>query len=130
MIMKTMKLLIAVVSLSLLSACGGGGDAVQPLYGAIAINPNSVLTMGITSDQATENDAIFRAEINCGPGCKVQRVFTTPNKCGAIAYDSGQRISAWGVGATSNEAENAALFSCRNGGGNFCSLYSSRCNSQ
>ncbi len=127
---------MAALALALVAACGGGSDsaqplsAAQPLYGAIAINPNSVLTMGITSDQPTENDAIFRAEINCGSGCKVQRVFVTPNKCGAIAYDTGQRISAWGVGATSNEAENAALLSCRNGGGNFCSLYSSRCNIQ
>lgn len=127
---NTIKLLFATVSVALLAACGGGGggDDSPALYGAIAVNPNSVLTMGITSNQTSESDARFRAETNCGPGCVTQRIFTSPNKCGSIAYDSGQRLSAWGVGSTSNEAENAALLSCRNGGGNFCSLYSSRCN--
>jgi len=57
-----------------------------------------------------------------------QEIFTSPDKCGAIAYDTGQRLSAWGVGSTSNEAANAALLSCRNGGGNFCSLFDSTCN--
>jgi hypothetical protein len=127
--LKKLKFAATFAVLTILVACGGGGgDDTPALYGAIAVNPNSVLTMGITSNQTSESDARFRAETNCGPGCVTQKIFTSPNKCGSIAYDSGQRVSAWGVGSTSNEAENAALLSCRNGGGNFCSLYASRCN--
>ncbi len=110
------------------SACGGGDSEAPPLYGAIALNPNSVLTVGISDNQETAEAAAFRAEMNCGNGCEVQRIFTSPDKCGAIALSTGARITGWGVGTNSNNAENQALLSCRNGGGDFCSINKSRCN--
>ena len=127
--LKQFKLAVGAAALAILiAACGGDGESEPPLYGAIAVNPNSVLTMGITTNQATESAAVARAELNCGPNCKTQRVFATPNKCGALAYDSGQRLSAWGVGATNEEAQTAALLNCKKGGGNFCTPYLSGCN--
>jgi hypothetical protein len=127
---KKIKTYIAVSLFALVSACGGGGDgeAPSPLYGAIAINPNSVLTTGITENQESESAASFRAEVNCGDGCVAQRVFSSPDKCGAVALATGQGISAWGVGTNFNNAENLALLKCRDAGGAFCFIIHSRCN--
>ena len=127
---KKIKTYIAVSLFALVSACGGGGDgeAPSPLYGAIAINPNSALTTGITENQESESAASFRAEINCGDGCVTQRVFSSPDKCGAVATTTTQDFSVWAVGTNFNNAENLALLKCRDAGGEFCSISKSRCN--
>jgi hypothetical protein len=66
-------LIAAAVTLSLLAACGGGGDSGSPtLYGAIAVRVGG-LESGVVGGQASQADANALALNRCGSGCEWRR---------------------------------------------------------
>ena len=91
------------------------------LSGALAIDSNQGPAWGWAVDYETVQLASQWALAHCGvQSCRVVMTFT--NQCGAFAADQarGSTIYGWAKTSSAYSAQNMALDSCRQRGGNSC----------
>lgn len=130
--LKKVKYVAAVAALSLLAACGGGGEdggyqfIDLPSYGSIAINQNNGRA-GITANYSSQNSANKAALEQCGSSC-VTVLEVEPNLCGALARSTLTPTFGWASDRRLSDAKSRALTNCTNNNGVSCEIVLDACN--
>lgn len=126
------KLLLATASVTMLTACGGGGDSgglfdLEPdYYGAVAINPQTKAG-GITARYSRQSSADSEAINQCGIiNCNIVLRFDT-GLCAAVARGSNLALG-WASDRSNSDARQSAINQCQINGGTACEVLLNQCN--
>jgi Domain of unknown function (DUF4189) len=118
-VLSNWKWVSALAFASLVSACGGGGEATA--RGAVAYAPasgNGAIVVNYASQQEANSDAVSQCGVS---GCALVLEFSGNGTCGALAVASN---GAWGAGSGGSKevADTRAVADCQKRGGGNCSI--------
>ncbi len=112
------RIFLAIATVAVLSACGGGDDAP---YGSMAYNPTSYRVGGI-ANASSADQAKSEALSTCGSGCITGLEFSGDGVCGASAagFGGSRFVLGFATGKSKEEAINNAISECGKKGGQQC----------
>jgi hypothetical protein len=132
--LRSLKQVSALLLVTALAACGGGGSAEPPAqFGSIATQTPTSGVMGLSTGKQTQSLANADAIEKCKAAavitvsCAVRQEFVGVGQCGALSRGANS-IIGWGIGASITQAEANAVAACRNNGGTSCASIQSQCN--